>query len=476
MAYFRGLRVAFAVLALCAGAANAQTCPAQPSGGWSGTFGDSYTTFSAIRAAYIAAGESSMDLRAEQWQINSNGNYAWFIYWNSTGTTNYNGQIYRIWPVPQSTSSTFVYASCTETAPMPTPAQCLARNAGGVVDRMYIAGTAPTSYCNANCTITVSASPLSTSAGINPVTGASASWGRHEQIYSGAVCQTSSVVNQDGNPENSMSVPSPGTTALAGSCDFTAGTCTDGKGQVSYCTFTGTGAAATPSSCVPAAGDSDGDGVPNDNDSAPNDPNNGKDTTGTETDNVSTGGGSCASPPISSGDGITAQIAFQTWSTRCAVKDAADEAHWDAIATQLAISGIQGASGLDATDSQNLNDVKSATESAAYDLEAIGDQMTPSHGFGDVATAASASDGSVTTEDAFDTPGGDPYAPDEDGWLTVARECPNLPTIVGLPGGESIDLNVQFENFCSFMEIGGKLIYLFGMLAAIKIYSKVFTA
>ena len=111
-------------------------------------------------------------------------------------------------------------------------------------------------------------------------------------------------------------------------------------------------------------------------------------------------------------------------------------------------------------------------------MEAIGDQITPSHGFGDVVTGASASDGAVTAGDAFGTPGGNtPFAPDEGGFLTIARECPDLPDIP-LPefmGGQVIDLNAKFVHFCTFMGIGGTFIYLFGLLASIKIYSRVFT-
>lgn len=88
--------------------------------------------------------------------------------------------------------------------------------------------------------------------------------------------------------------------------------------------------------------DGDGDGVGDNGDFAPNDPSNGGDGSGTpppdndgdgepdypgpgnESDNVSTGGGSCDNPPQSSGDGILAQIAYQTWATRCAVEAQGD--------------------------------------------------------------------------------------------------------------------------------------------------------
>lgn len=92
---------------------------------------------------------------------------------------------------------------------------------------------------------------------------------------------------------------------------------------------------------VPA--DSDGDGSSDANDPAPNNPGQGgggKDGKPTEdggglgdgngsgegsgNGNTSGGGGDCSSPPSSSGDAILAQIAYQTWATRCAIEGAKD--------------------------------------------------------------------------------------------------------------------------------------------------------
>lgn len=69
--------------------------------------------------------------------------------------------------------------------------------------------------------------------------------------------------------------------------------------------------------------DSDGDGIGDNGDHKPDDPTNGKDEDeegGDEGDNVSTGGGNCTTRPDSSGDAILAQIAYQTWATRCAIE------------------------------------------------------------------------------------------------------------------------------------------------------------
>lgn len=92
--------------------------------------------------------------------------------------------------------------------------------------------------------------------------------------------------------------------------------------------------------------DSDGDGVSDGKDGAPDNAGSDGDhptapptpdpDCGTEgnapcpdktdpNDHTSTGGADCQSPPRSSGDPILAQIAFQTWATRCAVLNKANE-------------------------------------------------------------------------------------------------------------------------------------------------------
>lgn len=112
---------------------------------------------------------------------------------------------------------------------------------------------------------------------------------------------------------------------------------------------------ATGSTCSSGAGglppatpqpnDRDGDGTSDDNDSAPNNPGQGgggdesgdgeedggglcggpgqspcgDPGTGSGNGNTSGGGGDCNTPPRSTGDAILAQIAYQTWATRCAI-------------------------------------------------------------------------------------------------------------------------------------------------------------
>ena len=110
---------------------------------------------------------------------------------------------------------------------------------------------------------------------------------------------------------------------------------------------TGESCSVGPGSGFPGEGtqgptDSDGDGTGDGTDPSPNNPgsggqgNNGKPGqdgdcggegqpecgapgSGSGNGNTSGGGGDCKTPPSSTGDAILAQIAFQTWATRCAV-------------------------------------------------------------------------------------------------------------------------------------------------------------
>lgn len=123
--------------------------------------------------------------------------------------------------------------------------------------------------------------------------------------------------------------------------------CTGWVPTGSQCTVDGPGGfPGIPSEAPP---DSDGDGTSDDFDSAPNNPGrggSGPDGEPTQEDgdcggigqpecgapgagsgngNTSGGGGDCNTPPSSTGDPILAQIAFQTWATRCAVLGTANQ-------------------------------------------------------------------------------------------------------------------------------------------------------
>lgn len=105
------------------------------------------------------------------------------------------------------------------------------------------------------------------------------------------------------------------------------------------CSASGAGVSA------PAPTDSDGDGTSDGFDGSPNNPGSGggggadglgqpedghcggegqpacgENGSGSGNGNTSGGGGNCAVPPSSTGDPILAQIAYQTWATRCAIE------------------------------------------------------------------------------------------------------------------------------------------------------------
>lgn len=116
--------------------------------------------------------------------------------------------------------------------------------------------------------------------------------------------------------------------------------------QAWYCSAwkpTGQTCSAGEGDTPQAPADGDGDGSSDGNDTSPNNPGQGgggKDGKphedgggkgdgngsgeGSGNGNTSGGGGDCASPPSSSGDAILAQIAYQTWATRCSIEGAKD--------------------------------------------------------------------------------------------------------------------------------------------------------
>ena len=68
-------------------------------------------------------------------------------------------------------------------------------------------------------------------------------------------------------------------------------------------------------------GGADGESQPEDGQcGGPNQPECGTPGSGSGNGNTSGGGGNCSTPPSSTGDPILAQIAYQTWATRCAIE------------------------------------------------------------------------------------------------------------------------------------------------------------
>lgn len=178
--------------------------------------------------------------------------------------------------------------------------------------------------------------------------------------------------------------------------------CTGWGPTGSQCTVDGPGGfPGTPSEAPP---DSDGDGTSDDFDSAPNNPGrggSGPDGEPTQEDsdcggigqpvcgeagsgsgngNTSGGGGDCNTPPSSTGDPILAQIAFQTWATRCAVEGTANQGSGTGTGTgdgKSALDQLRAeAAGLD----QSLGDGDASD--AWIDGPGVGDLDTSGLGFG----------------------------------------------------------------------------------------------
>lgn len=191
--------------------------------------------------------------------------------------------------------------------------------------------------------------------------------------------------------------------------------------------------------------DSDGDGVGDNGDSAPDDPTNGGDTPGDEDgddegDNVSSGGGSCSAPPVSSGDGLLTQIAFQAWKTRCAIEAVTDGGAVKTKVTNWPASASTGTGGGD--DPLNMDGFDPAatgntTEGGAHpDTDGIFESA-------DLASQISA-------------------GPDAEGWLSV-RSCPllDLPPALELSFGSA---TMPWPGICTALAIIGQMVLLAGYI------------
>lgn len=215
------------------------------------------------------------------------------------------------------------------------------------------------------------------------------------------------------------------------------GTCTTGDPQPTECPASG-----------PCSPDADGDGVPDENDAFPNDPGEDTDSdgdgvgdngdnapgdatngadhgTGNETDNTSTGGGNCATPPQSSGDGIAAQVAFQAWKIRCAIENVTD-------GNKLRTSSTTTGSGDGTGDHYDQNDNGTPDYLEGQDDTDVAGQYQPG-------SAWASDDGSLNL--------------DSNGY-GFSRSCPAPPTIT--LRGTSHTLNV--DGMCELGEIIAALV------------------
>lgn len=107
-----------------------------------------------------------------------------------------------------------------------------------------------------------------------------------------------------------------------------------------------------PAGSTNAGQSADSNGKPTGGTSSPGGNENGEDD-GKE--NGSTGGGDCETPPVGSGDAALAQIATQTWQTRCVIESRNKELDSDAESLAGASDGLEGVSVSDIYDESSLD-------------------------------------------------------------------------------------------------------------------------
>lgn len=287
------------------------------------------------------------------------------------------------------------------------------------------------------------------------------------------------------------------------------------------CTFqqpaiTGTGVLASPTgaTCAPSdpcpsgmvkltsgdfqgacAPDSDGDGSSDSNDFAPDDPKNGEDGAlpppdsdgdgtpdeppgpGDETDNKSSGGGNCQSPPTSSGDGILSNLLYQGWAGRCegektnkALKEIQDGIALSSDNIVDAINGIDGAGGTDMTDTNaKLTELGGKADAGNGLLSGIRGVLDDIKGFftGDGSTPGEG-EPLPSVDDVFVT-ASDPPVFDDSGFGFVGGSCPllDLPTFEFR--GETV--TIPWGDICGALEILAAMILLAGHVQAAYIFA-----
>lgn len=223
--------------------------------------------------------------------------------------------------------------------------------------------------------------------------------------------------------------------------------------------------------------DTDGDGVGDNADAFPTDADNGEDTTGTESDNTSSGGGNCSAPPVSSGDGIAAQIAYQTWATRCAVerlhattaKAATDASSGGSVSVDMTATNgkldtantkAEAGNALATEGNAKLAGIQSNTASGAAKLAQISDGAAADMSVGDLEGVPGAvASGSDSGNQEFGAEG-----LDETGY-GAGSTCP-VPQSFDVMGQTfTPDISI----FCDFMEITGLLVLALGAFASVRI-------
>lgn len=229
--------------------------------------------------------------------------------------------------------------------------------------------------------------------------------------------------------------------------------------------------------------DTDGDGVGDDFDFSPDDPDNGKDNgVGDETDNTSTGGGNCSSPPVSNGDAIQAQIAYQTWKTNCSIEKlnkgstvVGDVANCSsqfsctggdpAQCAQLYALRVEICPNKTAMI-EKLEQIKTAIQSSTSGTGSVDSETTTTDTeYSDFANQNSALfEGAIPDIWGNGDGDGDEFIADSSGF-GWGSTCPQPPTLSY--AGQSFTLD--FEGMCSVFQIIGLLILLAGFVQAVYI-------
>lgn len=211
--------------------------------------------------------------------------------------------------------------------------------------------------------------------------------------------------------------------------------------------------------------DTDSDGIPDAKDFAPDDPDNGKELKDGETKATSDGGGNCDTPPSTKGDAVGAQVAYQTWATRCAVERLKD----------VTVSQGTSAGGLSAGDSTTLTAIKTngtatnskldsiigntgGTAAAVASLQ-VEDTSTPGAGRGDDGQPASGAAAGHGEETEYGAGGLDQTG------MGLGSTCPVMPAID--VGGYQITPDTGL--MCDFLTACGALVFLFASIGALRI-------
>lgn len=197
-----------------------------------------------------------------------------------------------------------------------------------------------------------------------------------------------------------------------------------------------------------------------DNSGEPDDGSGGTDDSGDDNTSAS-GGESCDSPPIVSGDAALNMVANQAWATRCAVEEgnaAAVTGDVGDCASPFTVEGTNAnAEQLRAMRAQICGDADpNGPWDVAGDAAGVVDGVAGSHG-------EDQSGGQFT--DGVEGGEGDGEL-DESG-LGWSRSCPTLPTVSFM--GTSIDFNANGVPLCDWMQLGGQILLILSALLSVRI-------